>query len=213
MTALLVACGALAREVVAARERRGWNAKVLALPALLHNRPDRIPDAVERRIDDIGGSYNPIIVLYADCGTGGNLDRLLERRGWMGLSGPHCYATYAGKRDFDGMMETEPGTFFLTDYLAGSFDHLVWEGLGLDRFPELISVYFSRYRRVVYLQQRDDPELMRKSRTAADALGLPLEIRYTGLSRLEGEIDAMLTKAQEKSAGKLPIKVKMESKV
>lgn len=213
MTALLVVCGALAREAIAARERRGWDAKILALPSLLHNRPGDIPAAVERRIDEVDGTFDPIIVLYADCGTSGGLDRMLERRGWMGLSGPHCYATYAGEDKFNELMAGETGTFFLTDYLAGSFDHLVLETLGLDRHPELHADYFSRYRRVVYLQQRNDPQLIRKAQMAADALGLPLEIRYTGLKRLEDEIDSLLAQAREGRAKMPQLKVTMESKV
>lgn len=192
MTALIVACGALAREVIAARDRNCWHAKVLALPAQLHNRPDGIPAAVARRIGQSGGTYAPVVVVYGDCGTGGALQQLLEARGWLGLAGPHCYASYAGQHDFAAMMREEPGTFFLTDFLAGSFDHLVMEGLGLDRYPQLAGDYFTHYHRVVYLQQRRDPALLYKARQAARALGLPLEVRYTGLARLEREIERLL---------------------
>jgi hypothetical protein len=192
MTALLVACGALAREIITARDRNCWDAKVLALPAQLHNTPDEIPAAVERRVSGTEAEFEPVIVVYGDCGTGGKLARLLRARGWLGLSGPHCYAAFAGERHFDEMMRVEPGTLFLTDYLAGSFDHLVVEGLGLDRFPELMDDYFAHYRRVVYLQQRRDTALLSKARVAAEAIGLPLQIRYTGLKRLEKEIEALL---------------------
>ncbi len=198
MTALIVACGALAREVVAARDRNRWPADVLALPAMLHNSPAEIPMAVERRIEAAGTGYAPVVVVYGDCGTGGGLDRLLRARGWLGLAGPHCYASFAGQPEFAAMMQDEPGTFFLTDYLAGSFDHLVWEGLGLDRYPELAADYFTHYRRVVYLQQRRDPMLLHKARQAARALQLPLEVRYTGTARLELEIERLLV------AGDLP---------
>ena len=192
MTALLVACGALAREVITARDRNGWDAKVLALPAQLHNTPDEIPAAVEQRVAET--HFEPVIVVYGDCGTGGNLGRLLGARGWLGLSGPHCYATYAGKRHFDEMMQRELGTFFLTDYLVGSFDHLVIEGLGLDRFPELVDDYFAHYHRMVYLQQRRNTALLSKARMAAETIGLPLEIRYTGLTKLEEEIEELLSR-------------------
>lgn len=194
MTALLVACGALAREVIAARERKGWDAKVLALPALLHNMPSEIPAAVELRVRATGSEFEPVIVVYGDCGTGGNLRRLLRARGWLGLRGPHCYAAYASEQTFDEMMRVEPGTFFLTDYLAGSFDHLVIEGLGLDRFPELVEDYFAHYRRVVYLQQRRDPALLSKARMAAEAIGLPLQIRHTGSTNLDNEIEELLSR-------------------
>ncbi|MFQ5959902.1 MAG: DUF1638 domain-containing protein [Candidatus Methylomirabilales bacterium] len=166
---------------------------VLALPAQFHNTPDKIPGAVERRVGTT--CYEPVIVLYGDCGTGGNLNRLLKSRGWWGLHGAHCYATYAGEKSFDQLMHEEPGTFFLTDYLAGSFDHLVYEGLGLDRFPELSEMYFANYHRVVYLQQRHDPGLVRKAQMAAASLGLPLEIRHTGLRHLEQEIEDLLSAA------------------
>lgn len=193
MTALLIACGALAREVVEARDRNRWDARVLALPASLHNTPSEIQAAVEQRIDQAGAEFTPVIVVYGDCGTGGGLDRLLRSRGWLGLSSPHCYAAFAGERTFDELMRDEPGTFFLTDYLVGSFDHLVIEGLGLDRFPELRDDYFGHYRRVVYLQQRRDPELRRKATAAAAALGLPLETRSTGTERLEAAIEQLLS--------------------
>jgi hypothetical protein len=193
VTALLVACGALAREVVTARDRNGWDARILALPAQLHNVPDEIPAAVERRVSGTEAEFEPVIVVYGDCGTGGRLKRLLETRGWLGLTSPHCYSTYVGEQAFDEMMRAEPGTFFLTDYLVGSFDHLVLEGLGLDRYPELMNDYFAHYRRVVYLQQRRDPMLLIKAQEAAQALGLPLEVRYTGLKALEAEIEHVLS--------------------
>lgn len=192
MTALLVACGALAREVIVARDRNGWDAKILALPAGLHNNPGKIPAAVEQRITETRERYEPVIVVYGDCGTGGELDQLLRERGWLGLSGPHCYSTFAGAPLFDRMMAAEPGTFFLTDYLVASFDHLVIEGLGLDRHPELRNDYFSNYRRVVYLQQRYNRKLLARAQLAAEALGLPLEIRYTGTASLECEIESLL---------------------
>jgi hypothetical protein len=192
VTALLVVCGALAREVITARDSNGWDAKVVALPASLHNRPKDIPAAVERRVAESGAEFEPVIVVYGECGPRGELGRLLRERGWLGLSGPHCYAAYAGGQQFDEMMRDEPGTFFLTDYLVEFFDHLVIKGLGLDRFPDLSADYFGNYRRVVYLQQRRDATLLRKATLAAEAIGLPLEIRFTGLVTLEEEIEELL---------------------
>lgn len=188
MTALLLTCGALAREVIALRDRHRWDAEVQALPASLHNRPKEIPAALERRMDQIGRGYDPVIVVYGDCGTGGELEKFLDERGWEGLAAPHCYALYAEERRFERMMRNEPGTFFLTDYLVASFDHLVIEGLGLDRHPELLETYFGRYQRVVYLQQRRDPGLRQQARRAAERLGLPLEVHFTGLANLESEL-------------------------
>jgi hypothetical protein len=184
MKTALVACGALAREVIALKEKHGWEADILAVPALLHNQPDRIPSAVLKRIRQARRSYDRVIVVYGDCGTGGRLDALLAREGVERISGPHCYEMYANGR-FDNLMAQAMGTFFLTDYLVRSFDHLVIEGLGLDRHPELRNEYFANYTRVVYLAQRDDPELRQKAEAAARAIGLPLEILPVGYGALE----------------------------
>ena len=192
MTVLLVGCGALARELIALRERHAWDADVLSLPALLHNTPERIPDALAAKVEEVGGDYERVIVVYGDCGTGGLLDARLEALGLERISGPHCYEIYAGAAGFAGLMDEELGTYFLTDYLVGSFDHLVIEGMGLDRNPALREEYFRNYRRVVYLQQRDDPTLLEKAQAAAEALHLPLEVRRTGYGALEERLLAML---------------------
>jgi hypothetical protein len=184
MKTALVACGALAREVIALKEKHGWEADILAVPALLHNQPDRIPSAVLKRIRQARRSYDRVIVVYGDCGTGGRLDALLAREGVERISGPHCYEMYANGR-FDNLMAQAMGTFFLTDYLVRSFDHLVIEGLGLDRHPELRNEYFANYTRVVYLAQGDDAELRQKAEAAARAIGLPLEILPVGYGALE----------------------------
>lgn len=187
MGVLLIACGALARELIAMRDRHGWDAKILAIPAHLHNRPERIPAAVKKRLEDARQEYpyDHAIIVYGDCGTGGMLDRLLEELDVERIAGPHCYEQYAGADTFAQMMNDELGTYFLTDYIAQSFDHLIIENLGLDRYPELREMYFGNYRRVVYLQQRDDPKLLANARAAADALSLPLEVRFTGYGELE----------------------------
>lgn len=180
----LIACGALAREVLALREKYAWSADVLGVPALLHNRPERIPRAVLRRIREARSRYRRVIVVYGDCGTGGLLDALLAREGVERVSGPHCYEMYANGR-FDNLMAQSLGTFFLTDYLVRSFDHLVVEQLGLDRHPELRGEYFANYQRVVYLAQRHDLGLLEKAGAAAHFLGLPLEVIATGYGALE----------------------------
>jgi hypothetical protein len=187
MKTALVACGALAREVIALKEKHGWEADILAVPALLHNQPDRIPSAVLKRIRQARRSYNRVIVVYGDCGTGGRLDALLAQEGVERISGPHCYEMYANGR-FDNLMAQAMGTFFLTDYLVRSFDHLVIEGLGLDRHPELRNDYFANYTRVVYLAQRHDVELRQKAEAAARAIGLPLEILPVGYGALEARL-------------------------
>jgi hypothetical protein len=187
MKTALVACGALAREVIALKEKHGWEADILAVPALLHNQPDRIPSAVLKRIRQARRSYDRVIVVYGDCGTGGLLDALLAQEGVERVSGPHCYEMYANGR-FDNLMAQAMGTFFLTDYLVRSFDHLVIEGLGLDRHPELRNDYFANYTRVVYLAQRHDVELRQKAEAAARAIGLPLEILPVGYGALEARL-------------------------
>jgi len=180
----LIACGALAREVLALREKHGWQADVLGLPSLLHNEPERIPGAVQKRIRQAKEQYERVIVVYGDCGTGGLLDRLLEKEGVSRVAGPHCYEMYADGT-FESLMAEAPGTYFLTDYLVQSFDHLVLEGLGIIQHPELRDDYFHNYTRVVYLAQREDPDLIARAKWAADSLGLPLEVRKTGYGKLE----------------------------
>ncbi len=180
----LIVCGALAREVIALKEKHSWDVDILGLPVLLHNEPDRIPPAIDKRIKGVKGQYERLFVIYGDCGTSGTLDRLLAQEGIQRIAGPHCYEMYADG-SFEKLMEEEPGTFFLTDFLVGSFDHLVLEGLGIDRNPQLRDDYFKNYRRVVYLAQRDDPALREKAKWAADQLDLPLETRKIGYGSLE----------------------------
>jgi hypothetical protein len=184
MKTALIACGALAREVLALKEKHGWDADVLGVPSLLHNTPDRIPEAVRERIHEARAHYDRVIVAYGDCGTGGLLDQMLAAEGVERVAGPHCYEMYANGQ-FEQLMAEQPGTYFLTDYLVQSFDHLVIEGMGLDRFPELRDEYFRNYTRVVYLAQRDDPALRARAQWAADVLGLPLEVRVVGYGALE----------------------------
>ena len=180
----LIACGALAREVLALKEKHGWDVDVLGLPVLLHNNPERIPPAVSSRIKQAKQKYRRLFVVYGDCGTSGTLDKLLAAEGIQRVPGPHCYEMYADGT-FEQLMDEQPGTFFLTDYLVGSFDHLVLEGLGIDRNPRLRDDYFKNYTRIVYLAQRDDPTLKEKAQWAADQLDLPLEIQPTGYGLLE----------------------------
>jgi hypothetical protein len=187
MTTAIIACGALAREVLALNEKYGWEAEVLGVPALLHFRPDQIPGAVRDRIRQAREHYDRVVVVYGDCGTSGRLDALLAAEGVERLAGPHCFEMYASGRpgQFETMMDEQPGTFFLTDYLVQSFDHLVIEALGLDRYPQLRDDYFGNYTRAVYLAQTEDPELKARAQWAADLLKLPLEVRPVGYGALE----------------------------
>jgi len=182
---LLIACGALAREILALIEANGWRHLTLdCLPAKLHNRPERIPQAVRDRIRQRRGEYDRIMVAYADCGTGGLLDRVLEEEGVERIAGPHCYSFYATSPVFDAMHDDEPGTFYLTDYLARHFETLIVRGMGLDRFPQLLPDYFGNYTRLVYLAQTDDKALTESARAAAGRLGLAFERRRTGYGDL-----------------------------
>ncbi len=182
---LVLACGALSREILSLRDGPLGAFDVTCLPAQLHNRPERIAEAVRGKIREHRADYDEIVCLYGDCGTGGELDRVLGEEGVTRIDGPHCYAFYAGAENFDAMMAAEPGTFFLTDFLARHFNRLVIEGLGLDRFPQLLPEYFGHYARVVYLAQTDDPGLTAKAEAAAARLGLAFERRFTGLGGLE----------------------------
>jgi len=191
MRTALVVCGALAREVLALKERYGWHVDVLGVPALLHNEPGKIPGAVLERIRKARQEYERVIVVYGDCGTGGLLDRMLEKEGVQRVAGPHCYEIYADGT-FDQLMSNAPGTFFLTDYLLMSFDHLVLERLGIVKHPELKQDYFKNYTRVVYLAQRGDSSLAERAKLAADSLGLPLEIHQTGYGKLETRLKGLI---------------------
>jgi hypothetical protein len=191
MKTALIACGALAREVLALKDRHGWQVDLLGVPSLLHNEPQKIPSVVRERIRHARQKYERVIVVYGDCGTGGLLDRMLEQEGVERVAGPHCYEMYADGA-FDLFMAEAPGTFFLTDYLLGSFDHLVLEGLGLDKYPELRKEYFKNYTRVVYLAQREDPALVEQAKWAAESLDLPLEIRQTGYGMLESRLKELI---------------------
>jgi len=189
---LVIGCGALARELVELTRRAGLPAMDLTcLPASLHNRPERIPGAVAARIRRAREEgYDRIFVAYADCGTGGMLDRVLEAEGVARLEGAHCYEVYGGRAAFAALADEEPGTFYLTDFLARNFDRLVIRGLGLDRHPELLDLYFGKYRRLVYLAQTDDRALTTVAKAGAKRLGLAFERRFTGLGELAPAIAA-----------------------
>jgi len=188
---LVIACGALAREILHLQRGPLAHLDVTCLPAKLHNTPSLIPAEMRRKIRDNRANYDEILCLYGDCGTGGELDRVLAEEGVKRIAGAHCYEFFAGAEDFEAMMEAEPGTFFLTDFLVRHFDRLVIEGLGLDRFPQLRDDYFGHYRRVVYLAQFDDAALTTRAQAAAARLGLAFEKRLTGI----GGVENFLTRA------------------
>jgi hypothetical protein len=189
--ALIVGCGALARELVELT-RPLPNVDVACLPPELHNRPGGIPARVRARIrKGRREGYERIFVAYADCGTGGLLDPVLAEEGVERLPGAHCYEFFAGRTDFARLADEEPATFWLTDFLARNFERLVIRGLGIDRHPELEPMYFGNYKRLVYLSQTDDPDLLGMARRAADRLGLEFEHRHTGYGELATSIEAL----------------------
>ncbi|RVT86847.1 DUF1638 domain-containing protein [Rhodobacteraceae bacterium CCMM004] len=186
---LLLACGALAREILALKTANGWEHMDLAcLPAILHNHPDRIPPAVEEAVTRHRAAYERIFVVYADCGTGGALAALCDRLGVEMVAGPHCYAFFDGVEAFTARTETEFTAFYLTDFLVRQFDAFVVRPLGLDRHPELRDMYFGHYDRLIYLAQTDDADLTLRARAAADRLGLAFEQRFTGFGDLATEL-------------------------
>ncbi|MEM9144710.1 MAG: DUF1638 domain-containing protein [Pseudomonadota bacterium] len=183
----LIACGALAREVLALQQANGWEwMRLTCLPAKLHNAPERIPDAVRRRIREVRDEgARAVFVLYADCGTGGLLDRVCEEEGATRIPGPHCYSFFAGNEAFAETAEEEDLTaFFLTDFLARQFDTLIWRGLGLNRHPDMRDMLFGHYTKLVYLVQAEDPVLDARAEEAAHRLGLAYERRVTGYGDL-----------------------------
>lgn len=186
---LILACGALAREIQDVTAANGWhNIDLECLPAILHNTPKDIPAAVDHRLERARETYDSILVGYADCGTGGLLDRVLERHGVERLSGAHCYEFFAGSQDFARLQAEEPGTFYLTDFLVKHFEHLVWRTLGLDRHPQLLDTYFANYVRLVYLAQTRDPELIRRAGDYAARLQLTFEHRHVGYGEMAIEL-------------------------
>src|SRR5210317_2377080 len=170
---LVIACGALAKEIVELKRLNGWShLKIQCLPAELHNRPEKISDAVRSELVKRQEEFEHIFVAYADCGTGGELDKVLAEFGVERLPGAHCYDFYAGVSEFAALAEEETGTFYLTDFLARHFDRLVKQGLGLDKNPQLMAAYFGNYKRLVYLSQSESKELHEMARQHAAYLGL-----------------------------------------
>ena len=187
-----MACGAIATHISDVVARQGWPVDVHALPPLLHNHPETIAAAVEQRVGELSPLYHRVAVGYADCGSYGALDEVCERLGLRRLGGAHCYDVFAGMDRMKRLLEDEPGTYVLTDFLVRAFDRLVVQELGLDRHPELRADYFGNYRRVVWLAQRPDPELTAAASRAADQLGLPLETLVVGDEGLERELRQLL---------------------
>jgi hypothetical protein len=188
----VIACGALAADVRRTARRRGWDVDVHPLPALLHNRPERIAPAVAEALERLRARYDAVAVAYADCGTYGALDAVLD--GVPRLAGAHCYDVLAAPEVREAL-EAEPGTYLLTDFLARTFAHTVLEELGLDRHPELRDAYFGHYTRVLWLAQRPTPATERAAERAAAAIGLPLEVREIGDTALDEQLARLIYQA------------------
>lgn len=182
---LLIACGALAHEILALKAANGWaHMDLQCLPAKLHLWPEKIIPAVEEAVVAARGDYETVFVVYADCGTGGLLQAACDRLGVEMVEGPHCYAFFEGNAAFAAKAEEEFTAFYLTDFLVRQFDAFVWKPMGLDRHPELRDMYFGNYTKLVYQAQKDDPALDAKAEDCARRLGLAYERRFTGYGDL-----------------------------
>jgi Protein of unknown function (DUF1638) len=192
----VLACGALASELrgVLAASSLSDLVEVRYLPANLHNRPEQIVPALRALVHECNPDGDrQVAIAYADCGTGGQLDAwLAEMPGVLRLPGSHCYEFFAGAPLFAQLHDDQPGTFYLTDFLAKHFDALVWQGLGLDRHPQLLQTYFGNYTRVVLLSQTDSDQIVAAATDAAERLGLPLEHRHVGVAQFDHAVAVIL---------------------
>jgi hypothetical protein len=188
----VIACGALATDIGEIVARREWPIDVHPLPPLLHNHPERIAPEVERTLGEVSERYERVAIAYADCGTYGALDEVCERYGIARLPGSDCYGVYAGAEQYRALLQQEPGTYLLTDFLAASFQRSVMVELGLDRYPHLRDDYFRHYTRVVWLTQRRTPVLQRAAEEAAASIGLPLEVVDVGVRGLEAVLEPLI---------------------
>jgi Protein of unknown function (DUF1638) len=191
--AAVLACGALALDVRRVAARRGWDVEVHPIPALLHNHPERIAPVVGSQVAQLRAAGRDVVAIaYGDCGTYGALDEL----GFPRLAGDHCYDVFA-RDEVRAALEDEPGTYFLTDFLARTFEHTVWRELGLDRFPELRDDYFGNYTRVLWLAQRPTPATRAAAERAAARLGLPLVVREVGVGGLERQLERLVAPSRD----------------
>lgn len=193
----IIACGAIVRELIAIANRQEWDYELTAVPAQLHNRPEKIAPAVARKLDAWAERFDLILVGYADCGTGGRLDAVLDRYDHVvRISGPHCYEFYGGEA-FERQQEAHLGTYYMTDFLARHFENIGWKGMGLDRHPELLPIYFSNYTHVMYLRQSPENDQSERAKDAAERLGLEYVEIDTGLEELERRLVTLVEAARD----------------
>ena len=182
---LVIACGALAKEITALIRMNNWtHLQLRYLPAKLHNEPKNIPQNIRKNLMNAQNKFSQIFIGYADCGTGGQLDTLLDEFGVQRLPGAHCYEFFSSSQSFSKMLEEEPGSFFLTDFLVKSFEKLIWQGLKINSHPELLNIYFRHYKRLVYLGQTENQALQTQAQEIAQRLGLNYLYRFTGYGAL-----------------------------
>ncbi len=197
---LVIACGALAREILQLIERNGWtHVELRCLPAQLHLRPELITDAVTSAVEAGRKSHHEIFVAYADCGTGGLLEARCKELGVTMIAGPHCYSFFEGNELFAKRGDDEMSAFYLTDFLVRQFDAFVWKPLGLDRHPDLRDMYFGNYDTLVYLSQVEDSDLQAKAKTCAERLNLSFEYRFTGFGDLENSLSEYVAQADDRA--------------
>jgi len=189
---LLIACGALAREILDLKAANGWtHLDLTCLPAKLHLYPDKITQSVRDAVAKHRSQYDDIFVVYADCGTGGLLQAACDDMGIQMIAGPHCYSFFEGNESFAKQAETEITTFYLTDFLVRQFEAFIIKPMGLDRHPQLRDMYFGNYEKLVYQAQTDDPDLTAKAEECASILGLKFERRFTGYGDLLSALETL----------------------
>ena len=183
---MILACGALSKEISTLIRINNWShLEIKYLPAILHNSPEKITAELRNILLNSQANFSKIFIGFADCGTGGKIDSLIEEFGLKRLPGAHCYEFYSGSKLFEKIMEDEPGTFFLTDFLVRTFEKLVWQGLMIDKKPELLNIFFKNYKKVMYLAQTDNINLQRKAKNISELLKLEYEYRLVGYGQLE----------------------------
>jgi hypothetical protein len=185
---LVLGCGALVYDLVRiTKQNPGLSERVelQCLPASWHNKPQLIAPAVDKYLAENGSKYKDIFIAYADCGTGGSLDKVLEKYNARRIGGAHCYEFFAGSDVFYELHEKEIGTFYLTDYLVKNFQRLIIEGLGLDKYPDLFETYFSNYKKLVYLAQTENEQWQRDASKYAEDFGFEYEYRLVGTGSLD----------------------------